>query len=290
MVDAQDFDDIDENNFGNDLFKMGEHLMRQDMFSIVDSRYQSFITNKQEQSIPNRPIMLNQNKKLVNILFEAKETIDEEIKHMNLMTTKEEEKACTVPELKEFFHKIMMLLDRWMKVMTHEEGDFASSLIIDNIFKALIIKLDKVYGVKDRIVDEEQEWCQESVIELKKTCKDKLDLQLIQFKMREENLEKQIAELNRKLDGQTKMIEQLQSNLDHESLLLRKLTSHEARNNSVKELQDSFMAINELITDQQTFQTNQNKLLGQYTKMVDIGTQKKPRSEQNCQTDVTHNC
>ena len=187
MVDTQDFDDIDvEGKFGDDLHKMGEHLMQQDMYSIIDNRYQSFIGNKQEEKIPKAPILINQNKKLIKILFEAKETTDEEIHQMNLMTTEEQEKACTVPEMQEYFHKIMMLLDRWMKVMTNEEGDFVSSMIIDQIFKALIIKLDKVYGIKDRQVDEQEEFCTESVSKLKETCKDKLELQLIQFKMREE--------------------------------------------------------------------------------------------------------
>lgn len=201
MVDAQDFEDIDESHFGNDLHKMGEHLMQQDAYSIIDSRYQSYIGNKQEEKIPKAPILINQNKKLIKILFEAKETIDEEIHQLNLMTTEEQEKACTVPEMKEYFHKIMMLLDRWMKVMTHEEGDFVSSLIIDQIFKCLVIKLDKVYGIKDRIVDEEQEFCKKSISKLKRTCKEKLELQLTQFKMRESALEEKIKDLTEKIEG-----------------------------------------------------------------------------------------
>lgn len=199
MVDSQDFDDLDETKFGNDLHKMGEQLMQQDMYSIIDSRYQSFIGNKQEEKIPKAPILINQNKKLIKILFEAKETIDEEIHQMNLMTTEEQENACTVPEMKDYFHKIMMLLDRWMKVMTHEEGDFVSSLIIDQIFKCLVIKLDKVYGVKDRMVDEQQEFCKKAVGRLKETCKEKLELQLTQFKMREDALEEKIRALNDKI-------------------------------------------------------------------------------------------
>lgn len=131
MVESPNFEELDEANFDNDLFKMGEHLMQQDAFSIIDNRYQSSITNKQEELIPTAPILINQNKKLIKILFEAKETIDEEIHSMSMMTTAEQEKASTIPELKGFFHKIMMLLDRWMKVMALEEGDLVSSLIID---------------------------------------------------------------------------------------------------------------------------------------------------------------
>ena len=98
-----------------------------------------------------------------------------------MMTTKEQEDASTVDSLKDYFKKIMGIIDRWMKVMTNEEGDFASSMIIDQVMKCLIIKLDRIYGIKDRIVEKEFKFCKTSIKDVKEICKRKLDLQLKQF-------------------------------------------------------------------------------------------------------------
>ena len=108
--------------------------------------------------------------------LEARATIDEEIRKQNLMTTKELEKMATVPELKEFFKAVFKVLERWMKVMTIEEGDFASTLIVDSIMKCLILKLDAVFGIKDRTVEKAMEDCAENLQVLKAACRDKLDL------------------------------------------------------------------------------------------------------------------
>ena len=42
-----------------------------------------------------------------------------------------------------------------MKVMTHETGDFVGSLVIDQLIKTIIVKLDSVFAIKDEITDRE---------------------------------------------------------------------------------------------------------------------------------------
>jgi len=46
-------------------------------------------------------------------------------------------------------------MERWMKVMTHETGDFVGSLVIDQLIKTIIVKLDSVFAIKDEITDRE---------------------------------------------------------------------------------------------------------------------------------------
>jgi hypothetical protein len=47
------------------------------MDSIIDPSYKSFLTTKQENLIPEIPVVLQQNKKLVSIWFEAKSDLEE---------------------------------------------------------------------------------------------------------------------------------------------------------------------------------------------------------------------
>ena len=47
------------------------------------------------------------------------------------MTSEEIEETTNIDELMVFFQGIIKILERWMKVMTSEEGDMVGPLIID---------------------------------------------------------------------------------------------------------------------------------------------------------------
>ena len=66
--------------FGENLYEMTANIMHEDLVSIIDPNFKTYITTKQEQLIPSVPQSLNQNKKLVSIWFEAKEAIHEWIR------------------------------------------------------------------------------------------------------------------------------------------------------------------------------------------------------------------
>jgi len=68
------------------------------------------------------------------------------------------------------------------------------------------------------------------------------------------------------------MIGNLQANFNDEKLLNSNLVNPDNRYQNLQELQDSFREMNGLITDQETFQQRNQKLLSEYTQMVDIGT------------------
>jgi hypothetical protein len=52
-------------------------------------------------------------------------------------------------KLIEYFTEILIILERWMKVMCEEEGEVVSALIIDQLFKSIMIKLDQVFSTQE---------------------------------------------------------------------------------------------------------------------------------------------
>lgn len=45
------------------------------------------------------------------------------------------------------------MMERWYKVVNSDQNDIMSALIIDNLFKSLLVKLDIIFTVKDGIID-----------------------------------------------------------------------------------------------------------------------------------------
>ena len=91
-----------------------------------------------------------------------------------------------------FFQGIIKILERWMKVMTSEEGDMVGPLIIDQLLKSIIIKLDTVFAVKDGIVENADSDFADKLSIMREACTNKLALQLTQFDMRRKEYEEQI--------------------------------------------------------------------------------------------------
>jgi hypothetical protein len=58
-------------------------------------------------------------------------------------------------KLKEYFTDILKILERWMNVMCKEEGEIISALIIDQLFKSIMIKLDHVFLTQEEYVEQE---------------------------------------------------------------------------------------------------------------------------------------
>ena len=94
---------IDKNNnnnkekglhqYGNDVHQMAQNLIQEDMDSVIDPEYQSYIANDQEEKIPEYPVQFSQNKKMVAIWYESKELITSTLRKHNLMTQEEKEEA-----------------------------------------------------------------------------------------------------------------------------------------------------------------------------------------------------
>jgi len=61
-----------------------------------------------------------------------------------------------------------------MKAMCTEEGDIVSALVVDQLLKSVMIKLDSVFTVKEAIVEAEKSECKEKLLDMKEACKNKL--------------------------------------------------------------------------------------------------------------------
>lgn len=86
--------------------------------------------------------------------------------------------------------------------MCVEEGDIVSALIVDQLMKSVMIKLDSVFKVKEAIVEAEKV---ENVIKLndmKEACKNKLQEQLLCFEIDRVEYEKVIEAQKKKLISQ----------------------------------------------------------------------------------------
>ena len=86
--------------------------------------------------------------------------------------------------------------------MCTEEGDIVSALIVDQLIKSVMIKLDSVFTVKEAIVEAELEECQVKIYELKEACKNKLQEQLITFDIERREYKKIIEAQKQKLNNQ----------------------------------------------------------------------------------------
>ena len=92
------------------------------------------------------------------------------------MTSEELEEEAGPEQIKLFYQNTLKILERWMKVMCEEEGDIISTLIIDQLFKGMLIKLDSVYVTKEQMLTDEVQKCHDSLRQMKNSCKDKLNL------------------------------------------------------------------------------------------------------------------
>ena len=61
-----------------------------------------------------------------------------------------------------------------MKTMCTEEGDIVSALVVDQLMKSVLIKLDSIFKVKEEIVDSEKKDCHLKIHQIKEACKFKL--------------------------------------------------------------------------------------------------------------------
>ena len=90
------------------------------MDSIIDPSYKSFLTTKQENLIPEVPVVLQQNKKLVSIWFEAKSDLEEWFKKQTLMTSQEQEEGTNMIEIQTFLQNTLTSSDMqrtfWRKI------------------------------------------------------------------------------------------------------------------------------------------------------------------------------
>jgi len=64
------------------------------------------------------------------------------------MTTEQLNNHARLEPLQKFFEDSTHILQNYTKVMINEEGNIMSALIVDQVFKTLLIKIDAVFHLK----------------------------------------------------------------------------------------------------------------------------------------------
>lgn len=85
------------------------------------------------------------------------------------MTTQELEEEAKTDKIEKFFKEQLGIVERFMKIQCKEEGNMVSALLMDQIFKSIVIKLDQVFTQRDKQMKEYLDKCTNKVeqIEIK---------------------------------------------------------------------------------------------------------------------------
>jgi hypothetical protein len=73
-------------------------------------------------------------------------------------------------EITKYLKKVLKMVERWCKVMNQTQNDLMSALTIDNLFKSILLKLDKIYTVKDGQIDSNHMDQRSRLKEMKVAC------------------------------------------------------------------------------------------------------------------------
>ena len=93
---------------------------------------------------------------MVGLWYESKKHLLEELAKREKPDPSKEENPLTIEELRDYFTETQSIFHRWMKIQTHEEKNMASALVIDQLVKSLMIKIDQVFTIKNQQIDDIQ--------------------------------------------------------------------------------------------------------------------------------------
>jgi hypothetical protein len=131
--------------------------------------------------------------------------------------------------------------------------------------------------------------CEEVVKISREDSQNAIMLNNQKLQIEQQFVNKQVIEMSQIIKSQKAKIEQLQSCTEDRADDIRYLTSFDERNLRIKELQNQFMSINDMVSEHSMFRDSQTKLLDEYTNMIDIGIARIPRFDQCPQTDLSLN-
>jgi nitrogen regulatory protein PII-like uncharacterized protein len=136
---------------------------------------------------------LSQNKKLIGLLHESRSTMDEDWRNQDRMSTAELDAQCDRKELESFFKTQKEIFDRWLKVECEERKNYASALVMDTMIKAIIMRLDRFFVVKERQAKELEDRMEKKLAETTRKCNEAVALQKVKANI-EKDFTKQSAD------------------------------------------------------------------------------------------------
>lgn len=73
------------------------------------------------------------------------------------MVGKEESLEVNVSNLRVFFFEVFQMVQEFMRIQSRDQGDIVQSLIVDYLFKIMMIKIDEVIANSKKQVQKEVE-------------------------------------------------------------------------------------------------------------------------------------
>ena len=174
-----------------------------------------------------------------------------------------------------------------MQINIQDEGNVVSALVVDQLIKTMLIKLDNTLQIQDSQVKKSKQEAQKEIAKIVEECKRKVELSEKQVQIEKDFISQKTEHLKEKIATQTKQIEGLEQQILDRRQDLQHITSYDKRFENLRDLQQNYESLNEMIREHDNQRKYQSKMLAQYTQMIDIGIQKKPRADTSVNTNVS---
>lgn len=83
---------------------------------------------------------------------------------------KDIDRSSDTHELTKYFEWVHGYLNRWMHIQCHTENNLFSALFIDQLFKSIVIKMDKIIRVKRQQKIDLNNKCEERLSDTREFC------------------------------------------------------------------------------------------------------------------------
>ena len=103
------------------------------------------------------------------------------------------EESLSIDELRDYFSETQSIFHRWLKIQTHEEKNMASALVVDQLVKSLMIKIDQVFTLKNKQIAEIQEFTNEKIKMTKDKCWAQIDSNMKEIALENVDVVKRLA-------------------------------------------------------------------------------------------------
>lgn len=144
-------------------------------------------------------------------------------------------------------------MERFIKVMCKEEENIVAGMFIDQIFKTIIIKSSNTFRIKHDFLSKKLRECSVKMKEFKLDCKQKIEYSNEELKIERGFIEKETTKMRNLIASQKAQIEKLQSVIDDKKHEIKELTSKEDRELNVRDLQEKFNGLKDMINDHESF-------------------------------------
>jgi hypothetical protein len=105
--------------------------------------------------IPNQTQELPSTAAHFSLLHELKQFLRSQITTRDIVIGKEESLEVNVQNLRVFFFQVFQMVQEFMRIQSRDQGDIVSSLIVDYLFKIMMIKIDEVVANSKKQVKNE---------------------------------------------------------------------------------------------------------------------------------------